>query len=46
MRARVVNLQDKISHFVSSASADELNQMAMACKDAEISIENAREQDF
>jgi hypothetical protein len=46
MRARVVNVQDKISRFVSSASADELNQMAMACKDAEISEENSGKQDF
>jgi hypothetical protein len=46
MRARNANVQDTISHFIASASTDELNQMAMACKDAERSAESIRTQDF
>lgn len=46
VKARVVSMQDKIGQLISGASADELNQLALACKDAEVSQEGSGTQDF
>jgi hypothetical protein len=46
MRARVMSVQDKIGQLLNGATAEEINQLALACKDAEVSKDGEDPPDF